>query len=44
MSYQGITKAEIINVSNRLPVKIGKEIEKATGGLVTAFEDIRDHF
>ena len=44
MPYQGITKAEIINVSNRLPVKIGKEIEKSTGGLVTALEDIRDHF
>ncbi len=44
MFYQGITKAEIINVSNRLPVKIGKKIEKSAGGLVAAFEDIRDHY
>ncbi len=44
MSFQGIAKAEIINVSNRLPIKIGKKIELSTGGLITAFEDIRDHY
>ncbi len=44
LSFQGIAKAEIINVSNRLPIKIGKKIELSTGGLVTAFEDIRDHY
>ena len=31
----------IINVSNRLPVKLGKTIMSSSGGLVSAFEDIR---
>lgn len=32
---------KIINVSNRLPVKIGDTIERSSGGLVSAFEDLR---
>lgn len=35
---------QIINVSNRLPIKIGKTIEKSSGGLVSAFEDVCQHY
>lgn len=34
----------IINVSNRLPITLGDTIEKSSGGVVSAFDDIRDSF
>ncbi len=34
--------AKLINVSNRLPVTIGKTIRKSSGGLVTAMEGLTD--
>ena len=34
----------IINVSNRLPIKIGKEITKSSGGLVSALEGVANTF
>ncbi|MFW6146698.1 MAG: trehalose-6-phosphate synthase, partial [Planctomycetota bacterium] len=34
----------IINVSNRLPVKIGETITKSSGGLVSALEGVTDEF
>ncbi len=34
----------IINVSNRLPVKIGETITKSSGGLVSALDGVTDEF
>nr|MBC8359788.1 trehalose-6-phosphate synthase [Candidatus Desulfatibia profunda] len=34
----------LINVSNRLPITIGKTIRKSAGGLVTAMEGISRDF
>jgi trehalose-6-phosphatase len=34
----------LINVSNRLPVTIGKTIEKSSGGLVYAMEGLGHHY
>src|SRR5579864_3098909 len=34
--------AEVINVANRLPVTVGDQIEKSSGGLVAALEGVTD--
>jgi len=34
----------VINVSNRLPIKVGKTLTKSSGGLVSALEGIRDRY
>lgn len=34
----------VINVSNRLPIKVGAQLTKSSGGLVSALEGIRDRY
>ncbi len=41
MRERGISK-RIINVSNRLPVQVGRTITKSSGGLVSALEGVAD--
>ena len=45
MSNRNHNKSRIINVSNRLPVRIaGGELVKSSGGLVSALEGVQDDF
>lgn len=37
-------KQKVLIVSNRLPITVGKQIKRSSGGLVSALEGTKDHF